>query len=204
MNSLTKRKIGIMGGTFDPIHYGHLLIAQSALEEFQLEKVIFLPTGKAPHKSQIQVTDADIRCEMVSLAISDNLKFDISSLEAKNPNTNYTYQTLQKLNSHYPNTQFYFIMGEDSLDDFSTWKHPEEICKSASILVAVRNDAGNSIEEKISNANRIYAADMHMLHAPNFSISSHEIRNRIKNKKSIQYMTPNAVEAYIREHFLYL
>lgn len=198
------RKLGIMGGTFDPIHYGHLLIAQSAAEEFDLEQVIFLPTGKSPHKLNNQVTGADIRCDMVKLAIADNPKFKLSLLEAENTDINYTYLTLQKLHQMYPDTRFYFIMGEDSLDDFADWKHPEEICRLASILAAVRNDTGNSIQKKITHAVKDFSADIHMLHAPNVSFSSRDIRKRIQTGKNVHYMLPKEVEIFIRLHSLYI
>lgn len=203
-NIIQPRILGIMGGTFDPIHYGHLLIAQSAAEEFHLEQVIFLPTGKSPHKSNSQVTGPDIRCDMVKLAIADNPKFELSLLEAENTDINYTYLTLQKLHQMYPDTHFYFIMGEDSLDDFVDWKHPEEICRLASILVAVRNDTGDSIQKKIIRAVKDYSADIHMLHAPNVSISSRDIRKRIQTGKNVHYMLPKEVETFIRRHSLYI
>ncbi len=118
MNATQPQKVGIMGGTFDPIHYGHLLIAQSAAEEFTLDQVLFLPTGKAPHKSYQHVTDPERRCDMVKLAISDNPKFKLSFLEVDHTEVNYTYLTLQKMKEQFNNSKFYFIMGEDSLDDF--------------------------------------------------------------------------------------
>lgn len=196
-------KIGIMGGTFDPIHYGHLLIAQSAAEEFALDRVLFLPTGKSPHKSENHVTNKNLRCEMVQIAIKENSNFSISTLEAENTEVNYTYHTLQKLKQIYRETHFYFIMGEDSLDDFSTWKNPKEICRLATILVAVRNEGGHEIENKIKAAKELYQADMYMLHAPNFSVSSREIRERIRNGKSVHYMLPQEVENFIRQYSLY-
>lgn len=200
---LQRKRIGILGGTFDPIHYGHLLIAQSAAEEFLLDEVIFLPTGKSPHKSASQVTDPDIRCEMVQIAIESNPKFSISKIEAKSSEVNYTCLTLQKFHQIYQNAQLYFIMGEDALDDFLDWKKPDEICRLASVLVAVRNDIGTELKGKIDRIRKLLSSDMYMLHAPNFSISSREIRERICTGKSIQYMLPDGVEAFIQTHSLY-
>lgn len=204
MGLIKSRKIGIMGGTFDPIHYGHLLIAQSAAEEFDLDQVLFLPTGKAPHKEASEVTESKIRCDMVRLAIKDHPDFELSLLEAENSQINYTYLTLQKFCRIYQNASLYFIMGEDSLDDFSKWRKPEEICRLAFILVAVRNDGNGRTEEKIEHAKKIYHADMHMLHAPNFSISSKEIRERVRMGKSIRYMLPDEVRVFIKSHSLYI
>lgn len=203
MDAFQLKKTGILGGTFDPVHYGHLLIAQSALEEFNLDRVLFLPTGKPPHKSSDQVTDPDIRCEMVRLAIEDNPRFGLSLAEAESKEINYTYQTLQNLHRQEENAQLYFIMGEDSLNDFSGWRNPEEICRQASVLVAVRNETGRDIRSKIKQVGSMFSADMHMLHAPNFSISSGEIRERIKLGKSIRYMVPGQVETFIRQNALY-
>lgn len=193
-----------MGGTFDPIHYGHLLIAQAAAEEFDLEQVIFLPTGKSPHKSKSQVTKPGIRCDMVRLAIMGNPVFSISTLEADCVETGYTYQTLQKFCRMYPDAHLYFIMGEDSLDDFAAWRRPFDICQMASILVAVRDGGVCDTASKIAKAKVLYSADMHMLHAPAFSVSSREIRQRIRTGKSVRYMLQEEVEAFIRKHSLYM
>lgn len=204
MDRIRQTKIGILGGTFDPVHYGHLLVAQSAVEEFDLDQVVFLPTGKSPHKSVLQVTNPQKRCAMVQLAIQDNPKFVLSVLEARNPNINYTYRTLQQLKAACQDTRIYFIMGEDSLDDFPNWKNPEEICRLASILVAVRNEDGKRIDAKLALAAKRYGADMHMLHSPNFSVSSRELRERVRDGKSVRYMLPQKVEAFIRQHSLYM
>ena len=203
MSALQSKKLGILGGTFDPVHYGHLLIAQSALEEFDLDQVLFLPTGRSPHKPSDQVTNPGIRCEMVRLAMEDNRCFDLSFIEAESSEVNYTYRTLQTIHKKAENLHLYFIMGEDSLDDFLEWKNPGEICRQASILVAVRNEAGRDIQAKIERIGGMFSADMHMLHAPNFSISSREIRERVKTGKSIHYMLPKQVEAFIRQNSLY-
>ena len=186
MNATQPQKVGIMGGTFDPIHYGHLLIAQSAAEEFTLDQVLFLPTGKAPHKSYQHVTDPERRCDMVKLAISDNPKFKLSFLEVDHTEVNYTYLTLQKMKEQFNNSKFYFIMGEDSLDDFQNWKRPEEICRLAVILVASRNAGKSSLERKLEDARKLYSAEMFALNSPDFSVSSREIRERVREGKRIR------------------
>ena len=204
MNEKRPNRLGIMGGTFDPIHYGHLLIAQTAAEEFDLDRVIFLPTGKSPHKLSDQVTDPAVRCEMVQLAIQGNPAFTISTLEAENTEVNYTYQTLLAFRRMYPDTHFYFIMGEDSLDDFAGWKNPAGICRTASILVAVRDDDTSGAAAKIADARVLYTADIHLLHASVFSVSSRYIRQRIRNVKNVRYLIQKEVEAFIRNHSLYM
>lgn len=204
MNGIQTKKIGIMGGTFDPIHYGHLLIALDAAEEFGLDQVIFLPTGKSPHKPESQVTEPAVRCAMVQLAISDNPKFSMSVLEAESEEINYTYQTLKKFRRMDPDAHFYFIMGEDSLDDFPGWRRPEDICRMASVLVAVRGGGSAGIQEKLKRIRAAYQADMHLLHAPVFSVSSREIRQRIRSGRSVRYLLPEEIEAFIRTHSLYM
>lgn len=204
MNVKRQNKIGILGGTFDPVHYGHLLIAQSAAEEFGLDKVLLLPTGKSPHKSSGDVTEARVRYDMVSIATRDNPLFGISDIESGNTETSYTYLTLQKLQKKYPDAELYFIMGEDSLDEFHNWKRPEEICQKAVILVAARNDIAHEVESKIERAKQRYNANIHMLPAPYFSVSSREVRERIRTGKSVRYMIPESVENYIRQRFLYM
>lgn len=121
-----------------------------------------------------------------------------------NSYTNYTYLTLQKFRQMYPGTKLYFIMGEDSLDHLSTWRHPEEICRQASILAAVRSgNQINQVQAKIEQAKKQFGADMYMLHAPAFLISSQEIRERVRTGRSIHYMLPGEVESFISGHSLY-
>lgn len=203
MNGIRRKKIGIMGGTFDPVHYGHLLIAQSAAQEFGLDQVIFLPTGKSPHKSSDAVTDPAIRYEMARIAVCDNPLFGISDIESGSGEVNYTYLTLQKMQDMYPDARLYFIMGEDSLDEFHNWRRPDEICQKAALLVAARNDAVRQAEDKVKKAGAEYAADIHLLSAPYFSVSSREIRERVRKGESVRYMMPESVEDYIRRHGLY-
>lgn len=203
MNGIRRNKIGVMGGTFDPIHYGHLLIAQSAAEEFGLDRVIFIPTGKSPHKSSDAVTDPSIRYEMARIAVCDNPLFGISDLESSSAEVSYTYLTLQKIQTIYPDAKLYFIMGEDSLDEFHNWKRPDEICRKATLLVAARNDAVHQAEDKVKKAGSDYAANIHLLSAPYFSVSSREIREHIRKGESVRYMMPELVEGYIRRHALY-
>lgn len=201
---MRQQKIGIMGGTFDPIHYGHLLIAQNAADEFHLDKVLFLPTGKSPHKQEEFVTDAGKRCEMVKLAIASNNRFWFCDMEVKNPEVNYTYATLEKLWERHKNSRFYFIMGGDSLKDFKTWKEPALICKYAVILAAVRDEmAGLEMKETIEELKELYQAEIYMLHSPNFSVSSRSIRERLRENRSVRYLVPDEVREFIYREKIY-
>lgn len=134
------KKIGILGGSFDPIHKGHLNIAQSACEEFHLDEVWFIPAGHSPNKDENQMTPASERAKMVQLAIEEKPFFRMSRMEIEAQETSYTYLTLSRLKEQYPDTHFYFIMGADSLDYLEKWYHPEIICEKATILTAVRDE----------------------------------------------------------------
>lgn len=200
-----RKKIGILGGTFDPIHYGHLLIAENAAEQYALDEVWFMPTGQSPHKSKQSITDASLRCEMIRLAIEDNPGFRLSRLEAESHETNYTYRTLELLKSIHPDMDFYFILGGDSLKDFETWRNPEQILQMVCILAAVRDDVeGMAFQKQITClCEKYHAKGIFPLHTPNYSVSSSRIRELIKNQRTVRYMLPENVRAYILEHELY-
>ena len=199
-----KNKIGIMGGTFHPIHYGHLMIAENAYEQFDLEQVIFLPTGHAPHKEFAGNDMTKHRCEMVRLAVADNPHFTISLREAERERTSYTYQTLETMRSEYPDKELYFILGADSLFSLDTWAHPERICASAVILAAVRDNLTETrVDEMIKDLQNRYHAEIHRLITPNFNVSSAAIRARVRQGETIRYLLPDAAAEYIAEHHLY-
>lgn len=198
------QKIGIFGGTFNPIHYGHLIIAENACNQFQLDQVIFLPTGHSPHKAFMGEDMSVHRCNMVKLAIADNPKFSISYREIESNTVNYTYRTLEILKNQYPDVKLYFILGADSLFDFDQWRYPDRICQNAAILAAVRDDLTEQrVDEQIAYLQRKYCGEIYRLHTPNFNVSSKALRNRIQNQDTIRYMVPPEVEHYIYSHALY-
>lgn len=201
---MRKKRIGIMGGTFHPIHYGHLIIAENACEQFGLEQVIFMPTGHTPHKEYSGNQMTKHRCEMVRLAIEDNPHFSLSLYEAKNQQTNYTYETLQVIQQQYPDADLYFILGADSLFSFESWRHPELICQRATVLAAVRDDLTESkVDAMITHLEERYHGRIYRLETPNFNVSSKTIRERLKNDQTVRYLIPEKTESYIREHHLY-
>ena len=199
-----KVRIGIIGGTFDPIHIGHLIIAQNAISQYQLDRVLFIPTGQAPHKDNRYIVQSAHRLEMIRLSIKDNKDFFFSAMEINEPTTSYTYLTLQQLKHLYPEWDLYFIMGADSLDYFDQWYHPEIICAMASILVAVRDrfDA-TAVNSKIESIKAQFEADIRLIETPNISVSSRDIRNRVATHEPIRYLVTQAVEEYIERHNLY-
>lgn len=202
--SAKKRKIGIMGGTFDPVHYGHLMIAENARTQFGLEKVWFIPTGRSPHKEDAEITDSRHRCEMLQLGLAENEGFVLSTCEVDSTEVCYTYRTLQRLHDQMPEIDWYFIMGADSLFQIENWKKPEIILSCAKILVAIRdNMMVPQLEEKISELKKHFSCKIYPMHTPNYSVSSHDIRHRVKQGESIRYQLPEAVRQYITTHGLY-
>ena len=199
-----QRRIGIMGGTFNPIHYGHLIIAENACEQYGLEKVIFMPTGRAPHKDFSGEEMIGHRCEMVKLAIQGNDKFTISLLEVQREQTSYTFQTLREMQRIYPDAKLYFILGADSLFEFETWYHPDIICREAAILAAVRDNLTESkVDSQIRYLKETFHGEIHRLETPNFNVSSKTIRERLRRGQTIRYMVPEKVEEYIKRQGLY-
>lgn len=198
------QKIGIMGGTFNPIHNGHLLMAEYAREELDLNQVLFLPTGHSPHKLEQQITEASMRCDMIELAIQDNPFFKLDLTEVKEERISYTYLTLPLLKKKHPNAELYFILGADSLFDLEDWKKPEEILSTCNILAAYREDKREKdFQKQIDYLNKKYHAHIYPLHMPSFDVSSSNIRNRIREHRSIHYLVPKEVEHYIRKTGLY-
>lgn len=197
--------IGIMGGTFDPIHKGHLLLARQALEEYALDEIWFMPSGTPPHKTDHHVTDVNDRCEMVRLAISNMSGFVLSDFEAKRSGNTYTAETLRLLGETYPEHRFYFIIGADSLYQIETWYHPAEVMKQTTLLVAGRDypEADCPIEEQIRYLKRQYHADIRRLHCREFDVSSGELRKLLNKGESVCSFVPDTVTKYIADHHLY-
>lgn len=199
------KKIGIMGGTFDPIHYGHLILAQTALETFALDQVWFMPSKTPPHKADGEVTSASHRLEMTRLAVKNNSGFSISSMEMEREGYIYTFETLEILKKEYPNVKFYFIMGADSLYNFDKWREPAKICSLCTILAANRSqDVDAALQSQLESIQNKYHADIHLLKIPAIEISSSRIREKKRIGESIRYYTPEAVVDYIEQHQLYL
>lgn len=200
------QKIGILGGSFDPIHMGHINIAQNAYEEFGLDEVWFVPAGHSPNKDERQMTPAEDRLKMVSLALTDYPQFRLSDIEAESEGISYTYLTLTRLKEQYPNVTFYFIMGADSLDYFEQWLHPEIICQNAILLVAMRDDMDvKAIQEKISAIQSLFSARIYPLTGEKTDISSTGLRTSAKlhDLESVAGALPQKVAEYIARRGLY-
>ncbi len=201
-----KRRIGIMGGTFDPIHNAHLMIAKKAYEQFNLDEVLFMPTGTPPHKADKKVTESKHRANMVRIAIKDIPYFIYSDFEVKRRGNTYTADTLSLLreNKKYSDSEIYFIIGADSLAYIEEWYKPEIIFQKAILVVAKRDE--NEDMELMAMSNRlekIYHGKIYIIHIKKMDISSEMIRTRVSENKSITGIVPLGVEQYIYLQNLY-
>lgn len=197
-------RIGIMGGTFNPIHTGHLLLAQTALSEAGLKQVMFLPSGQSYMKKAENILPAETRLKLVELAIADNPAFFLSDMEVRRKGNTYTCDTIKLLKAEQPDTEFYFIMGADSLFSMENWKNPKEIFDNCIILTGVRHGASSEqLQEKCEYLRKKYRAVLRLLPFPETAVSSTDIRRLLAEGKSIRYMVPEAVRLYIEENALY-
>lgn len=199
-----EKKIGIMGGTFNPIHLGHLLLAEQAKEAFDLDEVLFIPSGNPYMKDTTPVLDGKIRAHMTALALEGHPYFSISSIELDKSGPTYTYETLETLKAKNPDDTYYFLVGADSLLTMERWKNPERIFQNCVVAASVR---GTGTEDKIRKiATHLiyeYHADIRILPVRFIDISSSEIRERISKGKSVRYMLPEKVWNYIYDNNLY-
>ncbi len=201
---LTRKKVGILGGTFDPIHTGHLILAEAAYESFSLDYVLIMPNGNPPHKAgQVNAT-MEQRTRMVELAVADNPHLKVSDFEKTPQDYHYTYETLEFLKKEHPDTDYYFILGADSLVHFYTWMEPRRICEACSILAATRDHMeSEELTARIQELSRVFGAHIYPMETPNIDISSNMIRERVRTGRSIRYYVPEAVEEYIYKKGLY-
>lgn len=199
-----KKQVGILGGTFDPIHTGHLILAEEAYASFDLDYVLIMPNGNPPHKPGQVNADMEQRTRMAELAVGDNEHLRVSDFEKTPQDYHYTYETLEFLVRENPDTDYYFILGADSLVHFHTWMEPERICRCCRILAATRDRIeSDALRKHVERLKRDFHARIELLETPNIDISSNMLRERIQKGRSIRYYVPEAVEAYIREQKLY-
>lgn len=197
-------KKAIFGGTFDPIHNGHLQIAYEALYYLNLDKVVFMPSGNPPHKRNIKVTDSSIRCKLVEAAISNEKNFQIDYYEVKRKELSYTYQTLKYYNELEPNTEWYFLTGADCLIDIDEWSNVDKILENCIFTVFSRNQY--DIEKVMKQKERVekkYNKKIMFLDVPILPIASTNIRKRIQNNKNVSYLLPSGVYELIEDMNLY-
>lgn len=200
-----KMKVGFMGGTFNPIHNAHLLLAKKAKEQFLLDQILFVPSGISYFKLGQNVLAARERFEMTKLAIQDYEGFEISSIEIDREGNTYSYETVMELKKLNPNWDIYFIMGADSLMMIDTWKCPDILMRECHFIVTVRDEVDNSqLDIRIKQLEEGFGASIFTLYLEKMDLSSTMIRQYVKEGKSIQEYVPEAVALYIKNHQLYL
>lgn len=198
-------KIGIMGGTFDPIHNGHLMLARYALTQFQLDKIWFLPNGNPPHKkNQHSEERLKQRLHMVELAIAGEEAFELCTYEADRTETSYSYETMEEFKRRFPEHEFYFIVGADSVVTLDTWRHPERLAKTCIFLAACRDDIDLvKMHAEMQHLSDMYGAKIFFLRTPSVPVSSSAIRTQIASGCLEEGLVPEVVVDYIREKHLY-
>lgn len=188
-------KVGIFGGTFDPVHFGHLITARAVLEIRDLDKIVFIPANISPHKTDSTSSAAEHRLEMLQLAVNGVSYFDISDIELKREGVSYTIDTLKSLKEKY--NEIELVIGEDNLQSFHTWKKPEEILELSTLTVLKRKF------NRSDAANHNYIEKAQFVETPVIEISGSKIRERVKNDLSIDFLLPQNVKKYILKNNLY-
>jgi nicotinate-nucleotide adenylyltransferase len=199
-------RIGVFGGTFDPVHLGHLIVAEQCREQAALDQVWFVPAARPPHKLTHELTPFARRAEMLSLAVAGHPPFHVDELEKDRPGPSYTADTLQELSAKHPNVDWHFILGSDSLPDLPLWHEPARVLRMARLLVVAR--PGHAMMSLVD----LYAAlgappeiepSLQVIESPLIAISSSDLRRRAKEGRSLRFLVPRSVEAYIEDKGLY-
>lgn len=198
------KRLGILGGTFDPIHCGHLVAAEYAREACQLDQIIFIPSARPPHKDLHQVLDSRHRYAMVELAVEDNPDFAVSALEIERQGLSYTVDTIATYLRQFPQAEIFFIIGVDALRFINTWKNVERLAQICTFIVVTRPGCQlNRVDECFRAVPDLIWQQMIFIPVPGVLISSTDLRERIAAGKTIKYLVPPAVEQYIVNHNLY-
>ncbi len=198
-------RLGVFGGTFDPVHYGHLIAAETCRQQFGLDEIRFVPAAVSPHKLDSVVSNGDLRADMLSFAVSGYPEFIVDRRELKRTGPSFTVDTLSEFAREFPDAELYFLMGADSLRDFLTWKSPERISELATLLACNRPGVDPLSESQIIEwVGDDIAKRVHSVVIPGTDLSATDLRRRVAHGLGIRFCTPRAVEAYIHQHGLYL
>lgn len=200
---MTGKGIGILGGTFDPVHIGHLHMADAVYKYMNLEQVMFIPAYVAPHKVGMDIAPADDRYAMTKLAIEPYSYFTVSDLELRRSGVSYTVDTLRELHRQYPEKQLYFIIGADSVEQLHTWNSIEEMLQLATFIGAGRPGYEGIMDNVVKNLGEEARQHIMLLNTPEYDVSSTDIRERIREGASLMNLVPKVVEDYIYAHGLY-
>ena len=200
-------RIGVFGGTFDPVHLGHLILAEQCREQARLDRVLFIPAARPPHKQDHEITPFDQRVEMLSLAIAGHPAFGIEELEKDRPGPSYTVDTLEELHRRHPPTEFFLLIGSDCLPDLPSWHDPERVVRSAGLLVVVRVGwpvVGSAELRQELGLGESSELRLQVVDVPLIEIASRDVRRRVGEGRSVRFLVPRAVECYISEKHLYV
>jgi nicotinate-nucleotide adenylyltransferase len=199
-------RLGIYGGSFDPVHFGHLLLAESCREQCQLDEVWLLPAAVPPHKTDLTMTAAKRRIEMLNLAIGGHEALRVSTIEVDRGGVSYTVDTLTTIRQQHPGAELFLLMGADTLYDLPNWREPQRVCQLAMPVVVQRSGSPPpdlEVLRPVVAAEQIANIQQHQVTMPIIELTSTEIRQRVANGMSIRYRTPRAVEKYIETNRLY-
>lgn len=196
-------KIGLFGGTFDPIHIGHMILMENVINNLDLDKIYVLPNSNPPHKLENKKTALNLRLKMVNETIKDNPKLEINDYDYRDNEIHYTFNTINYFKKSYPNDEFFFIMGEDSFLDIKKWKNYKEILKENLIIFKRYSNKNFSLISKINQV-RKYNKNIYLIDNIALDISSTLIRNLVKENKSIRYLVNDEVINIIKEEKLYV
>lgn len=200
------RRIGIYGGTFNPVHLGHLIIAEQCREQARLDEVWFVPAARPPHKNVSDLAAFSHRAEMLGLAIAGHSAFHVDTLEQERPGPSYTVESLETLHQRHPHDEFFLLIGSDCLPDLPQWRAPARIAELAGLLVVPRPAWPIWTDEQLRAAMRLTAPlelRHQVVHAPLIEISSRELRRKVAQRRTVRYLVPRAVECYMEAHRLY-
>jgi nicotinate-nucleotide adenylyltransferase len=199
-------RLGVFGGTFDPVHTGHLILAEQCREQARLDRVLFVPAARPPHKQETPLTPFRQRVEMLELAVAGQPAFRIDELESDRPGPSFTVHTLEELHRGHGEDEYFLLLGSDTLHDLKHWYQPERIAELAGFLVVLRPDWPAFSEEELAaslNVRDRAAIRFHLVQTPLIDISSRDIRRRVAEGRSIRYLLPRGVEAYVHDKHLY-
>ena len=194
-----------MGGSFNPVHIGHLIIANEILFSMNLKKVLFIPAGNPPHKKAGELAPAKHRYKMLEYALENNSFFELSDIELKREGLTYSVDTVRKVKEKYPDAELHFISGYDSIIELPDWERPKELLSLCGFIAVKRPGYENEkLSEEIEKITSVFGGEIKLIEVPQINISSSEIRYRINNKMPVKYLVPGKVEKYIFENKLFI
>jgi nicotinate-nucleotide adenylyltransferase len=199
-------RIGVFGGTFDPVHLGHLILAEQCREQARLDEVWFVPSARPPHKADGDLTPFDRRVEMLRLALAGHQQFRVETLEKDRPGPSYTADTLAEIHARRPGSELGLLVGADVLPDLAGWHEPRRIIERATLLVAARPGFPLWSRDQLAGSLGLPNTDgvrMEVVTIPQIGIASRDLRQRARERRSLLYLVPRSVEVYVREKGLY-